>query len=299
MATIDTSTRPLNRTLTNAAGPPRARPKRGLSAWIVLCVLTVILLLSLFPFVLAFLNAFKSAADYSANGPVVLPQSFSVEGIISFWKNVNFGNKLLNSVIISTSVAVAAVVLSLLNAYAIGIGRIRGHKILLTLFMIGLTLPQEALVYPLYYLSKELGLYDTKTSIIIVLAVLQSAFGTYFVSSVLSAFPRELLEAAKIDGAGRLNTLIHVVLPILRPTLMVLGTFFFIWTWNEFFLPLVMLVSDSNQTVTQAMGTLQGEMTSSPTTTAGAALLGMLPTLIFFLIFQRTLTKGITAGSVK
>ena len=79
----------------------------------------------------------------------------------------------------------------------------------------------------------------------------------------------------------------------------VLMIFFFIWTWNEFFLPLVLLVSDANQTVTLALGTLQGEMTSDPTTTAGASLLGTLPTLIFFLIFQRTLTKGITVGAVK
>ncbi|MHA7288859.1 carbohydrate ABC transporter permease [Arthrobacter sp. MDT3-24] len=277
----------------------RGRSKRGVAAWIVLAVLAVVLLLTLVPFYLAILNAFKSAADYATNGPVGLPQGLSFTGITTFWENVDFGNKLINSLVISVAVSVGAVVLSLLNAYAIGIGRIRGHRVLLALFMIGLTLPQEALVYPLYYLSKEVGLYDTKTSIIIVLTVLQSAFGTYFVASVLSAFPRDVLEAAKIDGAGRLNILIHVVLPILRPTLMVLGTFFFIWTWNEFFLPLVMLVSDSNQTVTQAMGTLQGAMTSDPTTTAGAALLGMLPTLIFFLIFQRTLTQGITAGAIK
>ncbi|MCX2748675.1 carbohydrate ABC transporter permease [Arthrobacter sp. MI7-26] len=277
----------------------RGRSKRGVAAWIVLAALTVTLLLTLVPFYLAILNAFKSAADYATNGPVGLPQGLSFKGITTFWENVDFGNKLINSLVISAAVSVGAVVLSLLNAYAIGIGRIRGHRVLLALFMIGLTLPQEALVYPLYYLSKEVGLYDTKTSIIIVLTVLQSAFGTYFVASVLSAFPRDVLEAAKIDGAGRLNILIHVVLPILRPTLMVLGTFFFIWTWNEFFLPLVMLVSDSNQTVTQAMGTLQGAMTSDPTTTAGAALLGMLPTLVFFLIFQRTLTQGITAGAIK
>ena len=79
----------------------------------------------------------------------------------------------------------------------------------------------------------------------------------------------------------------------------VLMIFFFIWTWNEFFLPLVLLVSDANQTVTLALGTLQGEMTSDPTTTAGASLLGTLPTLIFFLIFQRTLSNGVTAGAIK
>lgn len=267
--------------------------------WIVLAILVLLLLGTLLPLGLAFLNAFKTPADYAASGPVAWPTSFTLDGVTAFWRSVDFGTKLWNSIVISTCVALLGVTLSVLSAYAIGIGRIRGRGVLLALFIVGLTLPQEALVYPLYALSKQVGLYDSKIAIVVLFAVLQSAFGTYFISSVLTAFPREILEAAKMDGAGRLRILVSVVLPVLRPTLMVLATFFFIWTWNEFFLPLVLLVSDANQTVTLALGTLQGEMTSDPTTTAGASLLGTLPTLIFFLIFQRTLTKGITVGAVK
>ncbi|GAB6856918.1 carbohydrate ABC transporter permease [Microbacterium xylanilyticum] len=267
--------------------------------WVVFGFLLLLLVAILLPVALAFLNAFKTAADYAAHGPIAWPTSFTWDGIVSFWNSVNFGAKLWNSILISTCVAVLGVSLSVLSAYAIGIGRIRGSRVLLTLFIIGLTLPQEALVYPLYTMSKAAGLYDSPLAIIILFAVLQSAFGTYFIASVLTAFPHEVLEAARIDGAGRFRVLVSVVLPMLRPTLMVLATFFFIWTWNEFFLPLVLLVSDANQTVTLALGVLQGEMTSDPTTTAGASLLGMLPTLIFFLIFQRTLTKGITVGAVK
>lgn len=273
----------------------RLRPMR----WFVLSVLCLLLAGILLPVALAFLNAFKTSADYAANGPVAWPASFTLDGIIAFWRSVDFGTKLWNSVLISTCVAVLGVTLSVLNAYAIHIGQIKGRGFLLALFIIGLTLPQEALVYPLYVLSKQVGLYDSKLAIIILFAVLQSAFGTYFIASVLTAFPREILEAARVDGAGSLRVLVSVVLPVLRPTLMVLATFFFIWTWNEFFLPLVLLVSDQNQTVTLALGTLQGEMTSDPTTTAGASLLGTLPTLLFFLLFQRTLTKGITMGAVK
>jgi raffinose/stachyose/melibiose transport system permease protein len=277
---------------------PRTRSARPMR-WVVLAFLVLTLLISLVPVLLALINAFKSPADYAANGPAALPTSFSTDGIVTFWQSVDFGGKLWNSVLISSCVAVLGVALSVLTAYAIGIGRVRWSAALLALFIVGLTLPQEMLVYPLYELSKQVGLYDTKLMVIIVFAVLQSAFGTYFIASVLTAFPMEVLEAARIDGAGKVRVLISVILPMLRPMLMVLATFFFIWTWNEFFLPMVLLVSDANQTVTQALGMLQGEMTSDPTTTAGASLLGILPTLIFFLIFQRTLTKGITAGAVK
>jgi raffinose/stachyose/melibiose transport system permease protein len=87
---------------------------------------------------------------------------------------------------------------------------------------------------------------------------------------------------------------------VLRPTLAVLATFFFIWTWNEFLLPLVLLISNDNQTVSVAMGVLQGQNTTAqPNLIAAASLLGILPTVIFFLIFQRTLTKGVVVGAVK
>ncbi len=159
--------------------------------------------------------------------------------------------------------------------------------------------PQESIIYPIYWMAKAVGLYDTQISVIVVLAVLQSAFGTYLLSSVMSTFPREILEAAEIDGASRFQILTMVVVPVMRPTLMVLGTFFFIWTWNEFLIPVVMLVSNNNQTVSVAMGLTRGQNMSDPTLQAAAGLLGILPTVIFFLIFQRTLTRGVVAGAVK
>jgi raffinose/stachyose/melibiose transport system permease protein len=171
--------------------------------------------------------------------------------------------------------------------------------ILLALLLLGTMVPQESIIYPIYWMAKSVGLYDTQIAVIIIFAVLQSAFGTYLLSSVMSTFPREILEAAEIDGATRWQILIRVVMPIMSPTLMVLGTFFFIWTWNEFLIPVVMLVSNNNQTVSVAMGLTRGQNLSDPTLQAAAGLLGILPTVIFFLIFQRTLTRGVIAGAVK
>ncbi len=133
----------------------------------------------------------------------------------------------------------------------------------------------------------------------IIFTVIQSAFGTYLLASVLGTFPPALLEAARLDGASRWTILWRVVYPITRPTLSVLMIFFFIWTWNEFFIPLVMLIDNSSQTIPVALAALQGDrLMDVPTINAGS-LISLLPAVIFFLIFQRTLTRGITSGAVK
>jgi raffinose/stachyose/melibiose transport system permease protein len=275
------------------------RRKRGVSGWVVLALVVGVGLLMLFPFWIAIINAFKPASDYIANGPVSVPTELDFSALVDFWGGVDFNRKLLNSVVISGSVALIAVTLSLLSAFAIGIGRIRGRVWILALFMLAFTIPQEALVYPLFVLTRDLGLYDTTTGVIVILAVLQSAFGTYMLSSVLGTFPPEVLEAARLDGATRFQVLRLVVLPLTRPTMAVLMTFFFIWTWNDFFLPLVLLPSADNQTVSVALGALSGQYTSDPTALAAASLAGILPALVFFLLFQRTLMRGVNLGAVK
>ncbi|MFC4589404.1 carbohydrate ABC transporter permease [Sphaerisporangium corydalis] len=271
----------------------------GPGRWAVLAALVVLAVVMLLPFAIVTLNALKSPAEYSSNGPLSLPRGFYLDGLVEFWNRVDFGRKLLNSFVISASVAVLAVVLSVLNAYALGVGRVRGRLWILVVFLMANTLPQEALAYPLYYLSKATGLYDTRLAVIIIFTVVQSAFGTYLLSAVLGEFPREIIEAAAMDGAGRWRVLWRIVVPISRPTLSVMMIFFFIWTWNEFFLPLIFLISNDNQTVPVSLGVLQGDKMMDATLSSASALLGIVPAVAFFLIFQRTLTRGVTVGAVK
>ena len=267
--------------------------------WAILLGAILLGLLIAAPFALILMNSFKSPADYAASGPLSLPTQLYFDGISAFWNRVNFPEKLWNSVFISGMVAILAVVISVFNAFAIGIGRVRGRTWIIILFLLANMLPQEALLYPLYYMFKQVGLYDNVWAVIIIFTVIQSAFGTYLLSSVYGTFPKEILEAASLDGASRWQILWRVIVPISRPTLSVLVIFFFIWTWNEFLIPLTFLVSNANQTVPVAIATLQGDRIMDVTTTSASALLGLIPTLVFFLIFQRTLTRGITAGAVK
>ncbi len=283
--------------------PPLARRgdrhHHGALRWVVLAGCVVVALAMVAPFVLMFMNAFKDPAQYSTGGPLALPTSLYTDGLVKFWNAVNFPVKLWNSIWTSAAVAVLGTGLSLVTAYAIGVGRVRGRMWIVMAFLLANMLPQEVLLYPLYTMAQQVGLNNSPWSVVIIFTVIQCAFGTYLLASVLGTFPRALLEAASLDGAGSWRVLWQVVYPIVRPTLSVLMIFFFIWTWNEFFIPLVMLTTPDSQTVPIALASLQGDrMLDVPTLNAGA-LLSLLPTLVFFLIFQRTLTRGVTAGAVK
>jgi len=281
-----------------ATGRSRRRHRSRLR-WVVLVAAALFALLVLAPVLLLVLNAFKTGGDYSAHGPLALPTTFSLDSFAQYLQIVDYPHALWNSVVISTLVAVLGATFSLVSAYAIGIGRVRGSGVLLALFLLATMLPQESLIYPLFYGAQATGTFNTVWSVVIVFTVLQGAFGTYLLASVTSTVPKELLEAAALDGAGRWRILTSVVFPILRPTLSVLVVFFFIWTWNEFYIPLVLLSDQSAQTVPIALATLQGQNSINVTVLNAGSLLSLLPTLVFFLIFQRTLSRGVTAGSVK
>jgi raffinose/stachyose/melibiose transport system permease protein len=307
VSTIDTTPPPAAGPDSRPVGTPALAPRRRRRRWnrpgvadvLVLALIAAFALAIVFPFLLILINSFKSPADYSTSGPLALPTNLYFDGIIAFWERVNFPQKLWNSFWISGVVAVLAVLVSVLSAFAIGIGRVRGRTWVVVAFLFANLLPQEALLYPLYFMFKQVGLYNNPWSVVIVFTVIQAAFGTYLLASVYGRFPKEVLEAAALDGASRWTTLWRVIVPISRPTLSVLLIFFFIWTWNEFLIPLTFLVSNDSQTVPVAISVLQGDRLMDVTTTSASALLGVVPTLIFFLIFQRTLTRGITAGAVK
>lgn len=277
----------------------KTRKPINLLRWVILiaCVLFAILILS--PLLLMVLNAFKTSQDYTQNGPLSLPHELYFGGLVNFWKATDFPIKFWNSLWISVVSALLSVVLSLFNAYALGIGRVRGSSVIIALFMILTMLPGEGFIYPLFYMFNAVGMGNSQWTIVIICGIINMAFGTYLLSSVMSTFPKELLEAAQIDGAGRWRTLRDVVFPIMKSNCAVLFIFFFIWTWNEFYFTLIFLVSGDTQTIPLAIASLQGDRIMDVPTINAGSLISLIPAFVFFLIFQRTLTKGITAGAVK
>lgn len=278
---------------------PLNKTRRTPLNWLMLGLAVLIAVVMAAPFLLLVLNAFKTGADYSTNGPLAWPTTFTLDAFVSYLNRVDFPRALWNSVLSSTIIAFAGTALALLASYAIGIGRIRANTAITALLLIATMVPHEALIYPLFYGAQATGLLNSIWSIIIVFTILWAAYGTYILSSVMSTFPREVLEAAAIDGAGRWRILWQVVFPIVRPTISVLVVFIFIWSWNEFYIPLILLGDPASQTVPIALSTLRGQHSIDITVINAGSLLSLIPTLVFFLIFQRTISRGVTAGAVK
>src|SRR6266498_2678094 len=271
----------------------------GIVKYASLISLSVLVLFMIFPLILITLTSFKTEDEYYDNGPLALPQSINLEILSHTWKSTDYTRLLMNSTIISVSAAVLAVGISLLNAFALGIGKMKGRALLLIFFMMAMTLPGEALIYPAYYFFKTIRLYDKLLSVILLEAALAASFGTYLLTSVLASFDREILEAAMIDGCSKLQLLTRIIFPLTLPSLSVLLVFFFVGTWNDFFIPLIMLISSKNYTVPVAMALARAEHNVTVTLQSSAALLGVIPCIIFFVLFQRSLTRGVTAGSIK
>ena len=165
--------------------------------------------------------------------------------------------------------------------------------------MMAMTLPAESLIYPAYYFFKAIHLYDNVWSVILLEAALSASFGTYLLTSVFSAFDKSIIESAMIDGCSKLDILIRILIPLNLPPIAVILVFFFVGTWNDFFIPLIMLISSKNYTVPVAMAMARGEHNVTITLQSSAALLGIIPCILFFFVFQRSLTRGLTAGSIK
>ena len=278
---------------------PLNKTKRTPTNWVMLGLAILVAVVMAAPFLLLVLNAFKTGTDYSTNGPLAWPTTFTLDAFISYLNRVDFPRALWNSILSSTIIAFAGTALALLASYAIGIGRIRANTLITALLLIATMVPHEALIYPLFYGAQATGLLNSIWSIIVVFIILWAAYGTYILSSVMSTFPREVLEAAAIDGAGRWRILWQVVFPIVRPTLSVLIVFIFIWSWNEFYIPLILLGDPASQTVPIALSTLRGQHSIDITVINAGSLLSLIPTLVFFLLFQRTISRGVTAGAVK
>ena len=218
---------------------------------------------------------------------------------VNAWTTGRFSQLMLNSLIIAGAVVPIAVTVSVLAGYAFGTMTFRGSNVLFYMFMIGLVMPFESTVVPLYYNLRSMGLTDTYLGVILPEIALYSAFGIFWMRAFFKSTPKALVEAARIDGAGPWKILVAVLLPLARPPILTLATLFFIWSWNEFLLSLVVLTSPERQTAPAGLGLFVGERLSDiPGLSAGAIIISV-PIVILYVILNRKIISGILQGAVK
>jgi raffinose/stachyose/melibiose transport system permease protein len=265
--------------------------------WLTYALLTIFLLGAILPFVGIVLTAFKDMPEL-ANGIFALPEEWHFENFIEAWNGARFSTYFASSVIVVVPVVVISLVLSTMSGFAFGMFKFPGDSVLLLLILLGLMVPFEAVIIPLWQLMGSLGLRNTYWSLILPQVALSFAFGTFWMRSFFKGFPHELVDAAVVDGCNTWDVLWRILFPLSRPALLSLVVLLFMWTWNEFFLVLVMVTGDL-RTLPVGLALLRGRYASDIPVVAAASLIVSVPVLILYFIFQRSFIRGMIAGALK
>lgn len=260
----------------------------------ILTVFAVVVLLPFLSVVLAALH--PSGAQISG---LSIPKVWSWENFAAAWNQGQFSRLTLSSVIIAGLVVPTAVVLATLAAYALAILRPRGSRAMTTAFVLGLTLPIEIVVIALYFNLKGVGLTNSYLGVALAEVALFMPFGVYWMQNHFSSIPRELVDAGRIDGASDLTVLVRVLLPISWPSITTLSVLYFMWSWNQFLLVLILMQDPSRRTAPAGLGFFVGQYASNIPLLSAASLIVIAPIVIIYLMFQRSFVSGITQGAIK
>lgn len=216
------------------------------------------------------------------------------------WREGHFATYLRNSLIVTAVVVIAATLMSIMAGYALATMGFRGSGALFLLFLAGLTIPTEAVVVPLYFDLRSMGLDNTYAGLILPQIAQSVAFGTFWMRAYFRSSPRSLLEAARMDGASSWSTLWRVLVPIGRPAILTMVVLISMWTWNEFLLPLVIINSDEGlRTAPLGLSFFQGaHQTVYPLLMAGAMIIAA-PIVIVYVFLQRHFIAGMLSGAIK
>ena len=263
---------------------------------ITVIILILLALFFIFPVYWIVTGSFKDAITINARTPQWFPLAPTLENYVKLFKQPAF-RWLMNIVVISVAAMVLTCLTASLAGYALAKKRFIGRKILFTIVICAMALPKQVIVIPLLQEMKALGLADNLLAVI--LPTVGWPFGVFLMKQFSETIPGEILEAARVDGAGELRTFITVVFPMVKPGIGALAIFTFVNTWNDYFLQLVMLTSRSNLTLPLGIARLQGEMASDFGLIMAGAALAAVPIIVIFIAFQKYFTQGIAMGAVK
>jgi len=254
-------------------------------------------LLTLFPLLWMLAASFMSNGEATTYPPHVLPHAATLEQYRQLFVRLNIGRAFFSSATIAIITTLFSLLFNSMAGYAFAKLRFRGRERMFGLLLAALVIPAQVGMLPLFLLMKSLGLVNTYWGVII--PSLASVFGIFLIRQFMLSIPQELLEAARIDGAGEWRIYWSVVLPLARPILATLAIFTFMTTWNDFMWPLIVLSDQSRYTLPVSLANLVGEHAQDVELMMAGSVVTVLPVLALFLFLQRYYIAGLMVGSVK
>lgn len=260
--------------------------------------LMVLAFVFLGPLLFAFIVSFKSSLEVSVS-PLGLPSRLNFENYTTVFSQMHYLRGVLNTLGITVAVAVLVSLIAPLAAYPLARISNRWTRLTYQFFAAGLVIPFFASMIPLYALLKALGLINTHLGVILIYVAGNLPLAIFFYTSFIQTIPRELEEAAALDGCTRIEAFRWIVLPLLRPITGTLMIFVTLGVWNDFLTPLIFLFKPESRTIMISVYSFVGEHGFDPTRLFPAVIMASLPLVVIFLLLSRQVVAGITAGSVK
>jgi len=224
---------------------------------------------------------------------------WTFSNVTNAWETGQFSDTMVDSAIVALGATVLCGALSVLAGYAFGCIRFRGSTPIFYVILLGIVVPLEPVLISLYYNLRDVSLTDSYQGLILAEAMLYFPFGVFWMRAFFLSVPRSLLDAARIDGASELRIFVRLILPAAKPAVLTLAVLLFVWSWNEFLLPLVLAAGGVVTTAPVNVGLFTGQYTADIPGQSAAAVILSLPILLLYILLQRHFIRGVLAGSVK
>ena len=264
----------------------------------VYLILLVFLLIAIFPFIIMIFTAFKTSSEL-ARGAFSLPEVWRWSNFTDAWTQARFDRFFFSSVIVAIPVVLVSTALSVMSGYAFGRMTFPFSRALFFILLLGIMVPLEALIIPLYHNLRWIGLLDTYWALILPQIGMSVSFGTFWMRGFFAEVPQDLVDAATVDGCNSWDTLWRVLLPTATPAITSMMVLFFVWTWNDFLLALVLISTESLRTLPLGLAFFQGQHTTNVPLVAAGATIVAIPAIMMYVAFQRQFIRGITGGSIE
>ena len=249
------------------------------------------------PFLWTLATSLKGTEDVFAFPPTFIPREPSLRNFTGVWEAIPFGAYVWNSLIVASVGTAANVLLASLAAYPLARMRFRGKAVVTTLILATMMVPEQVVMIPVYTLLMNLGLLNTLAGVILPSSV--NAFGIFLMVQYYRSVPRELDEAAVMDGCGAFHVWWQILLPLSRPAIATLAAFTFVGLWSSFLWPLIVLRDSANYTLPVGLNALMSSFSSDYKYLAAGAVLSILPVLAVFLVMQRYFVRGVLTTGLK
>jgi multiple sugar transport system permease protein len=263
-------------------------------------LIPVALILWLLPLIGVMIFSIKPASDFAQGNYWGWPAAFAgVENYARVFLESDMPKYLMNSVLITVPTVIGAVALSCMTGFALGTYGFRGNLLIFFMFVAGNFVPFQILMVPVRDLTLDLGLYDTKTGLVLFHIAFQTGFCTLFMRNFIKQLPRALIEAARVEGVSEIRIFWYVVLPLMKPAIAALSVLIFTFIWNDYFWAIVLTQGSDSQPVTAGITSFNAQYRAAYHLMSAGSLVAALPPVAMFFLMQRHFIAGLTLGAVK